>query len=289
MHYLYQDTNLNGRLLLFEKPADLKRAFFKDRNERLLTIAWNTGDDQLVNIDGVSYPFPRHTVLPLMVNQSFAFNHPERLIAWQFNREFYCIVDHDKEVSCVGFLFYGSSGALFVKLDETEQRRFAALFQVFADEFSTRDNIQGEMLRMLLKRLIIKVTRLGKEQSLAADLPEVQLDLVRQFNLLVEHHYRHKHRVADYADLLHRSPKTLTNLFAVYNQKSPLQVIHDRVMLEAKRLLLYTDKNNKEIAHDLGFEEVAHFGRFFKSNAGLPPGEFKHTVRPAVVEKPADA
>lgn len=267
---------------LFDHPTDLKRAFFQERHQRLLTIAWNTGPDQGVKIDGVDYTFPAQSVLPLMVNQSFQFEHPEQLVAWQFNREFYCIVDHDKEVSCVGFLFYGSNGILFLNLDAINQRQFGALLQVFIDEFSTHDTIQGEMLRMLLKRLIIKVTRLGKEQSSAGKLPDAELDLVRQFNLLVENNYRQKHSVADYADLLHRSPKTLTNLFAVYNQKSPLQVIHERIMLEAKRLLMYTDKNTKEIAYDLGFDEVPHFSRFFKNSAGVPPGEFKNSLRSAL-------
>lgn len=282
MRHSHQDSPTGGLLHLFDHPADLKRAFFQERDQRLLTIAWNTGPDQRVTIDGVDHPFPRQSVLPLMVNQSFQFEHPEQLIAWQFNREFYCIVDHDKEVSCVGFLFYGSNGTLFLTLSETDQRQFSALFEVFLDEFSTQDTIQGEMLRMLLKRLIIKVTRLSKQQSTAGDLPELELDLVRQFNLLVETNYRQKHSVADYADLLNRSPKTLTNLFGVYNQKSPLQVIHDRIMLEARRLLIYTDKSTKEIAYELGFDEVPHFSRFFKNNAGLPPGEFKNSLKRAL-------
>lgn len=69
----------------------------------------------------------------------------------------------------------------------------------------------------------------------------------------------------EYADLLNKSPKTLSNLFSIYNQKSPLQIIHERISLESKRLLVYTDKSTKEIAFELGFEEVAHFSRFFKN------------------------
>lgn len=58
-------------------------------------------DDQTVVIDQVSYVFPTNSVLPLVANQHFKFEYPENLIAWQFNREFYCIADHDAEVSCV--------------------------------------------------------------------------------------------------------------------------------------------------------------------------------------------
>jgi AraC family transcriptional regulator, transcriptional activator of pobA len=275
MQHLYRLEHTNAQLSLTQQEADFKRAFFLERSQRLLTIAWNRGETQTIVVDGVEYLFPANTILPLMVNQSFSFSQPQAIVAWQFNREFYCIVDHDKEVSCVGFLFYGMTDVQFLTLDEAEQRRFGALLEVFLDEFRTTDSIQAEMLRMLLKRLIIKLTRLAKEQHRLVDVPTAELDLMRRYNLLIEHHFRQKHTVADYADLLNRSPKTLTNLFAAHGQKSPLRLIHDRIMLEARRLLIYTDKNTKEIGYELGFSEANHFSRFFKKEAGIPPAEYK--------------
>lgn len=279
MLYSYEEPKTEGVLKLFCHEPGFSRHFFRERHNRLLTIAWNRGDDQTVVIDGIEYVFPAQSVLPLMVNQSFDFACPERIVAWQFDREFYCIVDHDKEVSCVGLLFYGSKGSLFLDLDTDEQRKFGALLTVFEDEFTTNDSVQGEMLRMLLKRLIIKLTRLAKQQYIDPTLSDNDLDIVRQFNLLVENNYRKLHAVSDYAELLNKSPKTLSNLFALYNQKSPLTLIHERIALEARRLLLYTDKSTKEIAYELGFEEGAHFSRFFKKEVGLPPSEFKDQLR----------
>jgi AraC-like DNA-binding protein len=54
-------------------------------------------------------------------------------------------------------------------------------------------------------------------------------------------------------------------------------VIQDRIIQEAKRLFYYTDKSAKEIAADLGFDDAAHFSRFFKNQAGIPPTEFKRS------------
>lgn len=285
MLYAYHEPQTGGVLNLICQELTFDRQFVRDRSERLLTIAWNTGADQTITTDGVAYPFAKHTVLPLMIDQSFRFSHPEWIVAWQFNRQFYCIVDHDKEVSCVGFLFYGAKDPLFLQLDAAEQRKFDALLMVFDDEFSTKDTIQGEMLRMLLKRLIIKLTRLAKEQYLDPALTQTDLDIVRRFNLLVEIHYRTHHTVSDYADLLSKSPKTLSNLFALYNQHSPLHVIHERIALEAKRLLLYTDKSTKEIAFELNFSEVPHFSRFFKNQAGQAPSEFRERLKAALTGK----
>jgi len=270
-----------GELHLIEKDMEFDRLFFKrDRQNKFLTIAWNNGPTQKVIIDNVSFNFPEKSFLPLMVNQSFSFKDPENIIAWQFNRDFYCIVNHDKEVGCVGFLFYGSSGNLFLNLDEKEEKKIRLLLEVFKDEFDNTDQIQEEMLRILLVRLIITLTRIAKQQYLpAGELDDQKFEMVRKFNLFVENHYKSRHDVKFYADLLHKSPKTLSNAFAIYGNKSPLQVIQDRLTLEAKRLFYYTDKSAKEVASELGFEDAAHFSKFFKNQTSVNPSDFKKSLQ----------
>jgi len=123
--------------------------------------------------------------------------------------------------------------------------------------------------------LIIMGTRLAKEQLIVQTLDNEQVDTIRRFNFLVDLHYKTKRRVSDYADMLFKSPKTLSNLFAIYNQKSPQQIILDRIALEAKRLINYTDKQNQEIAFELGFNDPAHFSRFFKKMTQMTPSEYR--------------
>jgi AraC family transcriptional regulator, transcriptional activator of pobA len=278
MLYSIQESHTNGWLSLRIQESSFDKFFFQKREERYLTVTWNRGEDQCIWVDEVQYNFPKNSVLCLMVNQSFRFQKPTEVVAWQFNREFYCIVDHDREVSCVGFLFYGLPDLMFIHIDKTQQERLGLLLKVFEDEFKSKDNIQAEMLRMLLKRLIIILTRLAKEQAPGFPKKENHYDLVRKFNLAVENHYKNQHQVQFYADLLNKSPKTLSNLFALYQQPSPLSIVHSRISLEAKRLLKYTDKSSKEIAFELGFEEIAHFSRFFKSKEGVSPTRFKEGI-----------
>ncbi|MFN7610155.1 MAG: AraC family transcriptional regulator, partial [bacterium] len=99
---------------------------------------------------------------------------------------------------------------MLLETTEEEQRKFNLLFQVFEDEFRTHDTIQGEMLRVLLKRLIILLTRLAKQQYIIdKSITGGDLDLVRRFNVLVEQNFRKYHRVASYAGMLNKSPKTI--------------------------------------------------------------------------------
>jgi AraC family transcriptional activator of pobA len=106
-------------------------------------------------------------------------------------------------------------------------------------------------------------------------LENTDFDIVREFNFLVETHFKSIHSVTDYAELLHKSPKTVSNNFRKLNSKSPLQFIQDRRMLEAKRLLIYTTKQIKEIAYEVGFEDIQTFSRFFKREEGISPSKFK--------------
>jgi AraC family transcriptional regulator, transcriptional activator of pobA len=274
MRYEYTDND-KALFRLSVREPHLQRDFFKERHETLLAIAWNRGDDQTIFIDDVSINFPSNYCLTIMVSQSFRFEQPQDVVLWQYNRLFYCIVDHDQEVSCVGFLFYGVHGSMLLRLDEKEQHSLNLLLQIFKEEFKEKYTIQGEMLRVLLKRLIIKLTRLGKAQYIHEGTSQPVLDIIRQYSLLVENNYKQLHQVQDYANLMHKSPKTLSNLFALHQQPSPLQIIADRIALEARRLLIYTDKSSNEITYELGFEEPAHFSRFFKKTVGLSPSEFK--------------
>lgn len=192
-----------------------------------------------------------------------------------FNSNFYCIYGHDAEVSCNGFLFHGSSHVNRLKLTAGQSEKLRSISEIFMDECVVRDNLQEEMLRIVLKRFIITCTRIARQKlSVSAD-KEKSFDLVRQFYVLVDQHYKEKKQVKEYAELLFRSPKTLTNLFAGYNLPSPLQIIHERVEAEAKRLLLYTHKSAKEIGEILGFEDLASFSRFFKKATKITVSEYR--------------
>ena len=253
--------------------AETKDLFQRDKYYRIL---WLRKGNVNIQVDGIEYALNENQILFLTpLNQMELTEFSENLFALVFNREFYCIQQHDHEVSCYGYLFFGSSDVPVVSLDEKEQISFDLLLKVMLEEFENTDHIQGEMLQVLLKRFLIKCTRLARKNLVNPEINQDKLDLIRQFNVLVEMHFRSKHKVADYADLLNKSPKTLSNLFGEYNNKSPLQVIQERIALEAKRLFLYTDKTAKEISYELGFEDAAHFSRFFRKMEGKSPTEFK--------------
>lgn len=266
----FEDKNTSGQFTVLIRESSLKGVGILDSHKQTTnTIVCNTHDEQKVIIDEIPYTLPANSILPLVANQHFVFDKPESLIAWQFNRDFYCIADHDSEVGCVGFLFYGIKHPLFVNLSVAEIENISLIERLCVEDMETKDNMQGEMLRTLLKRLIIHVTRIAKKQTENYErFTDEKMDIVRMFNLLLEGNFRKEHEVQFYANALNKSPKTMANLFAIFNYPAPSKLIHNRLILEAKRYLHYTDISAKEIAYALGFVSPAHFSRFFKQNTG---------------------
>lgn len=133
-----------------------------------------------------------------------------------------------------------------------------------------------DMLKALLRMFLINVLRYGSQAQgqQAYELKPAHM-LFLQFRQAVERHYREKHSVQDYADLLNVAARTLNKCVNDCSDHSPLTLINDRIVLEAKRMVRYTGMMIKEIAIELGFEDTSYFVKFFKRQTGYLPSDFR--------------
>lgn len=92
---------------------------------------------------------------------------------------------------------------------------------------------------------------------------------------LLDAHFRRQKQTLFYAEQLSLSTKRLNELSKKYFGKTVAQLIHEKIMVEAKRELIYTNRTIKAIALELGFEDVAYFTRYFKRATGLTPQTFR--------------
>jgi AraC family transcriptional activator of pobA len=271
----YFSDEANSILKVFA-PKD---GILKDGRNELYSILWNRGRKVELEIDGSPFTLLPNHILTFTPSHHFVLiNSHEKLLVVQFNDGFYCVDKHDKELGCIGVIFYGASNIVSLLLDVKNQGKFQSICDMLIEEFTNKDN-QREMLTILLKKLIISSTRIAKRQfsvnSINSSDVEVQQQLIRDFNILVEVHHKQEHQVAFYAKKLHKSPKTLANYFLLFKLPSPLAIIHNRLVTEAKRQILFSDRSVKEIAFYLGFSDLQAFSRFCKSKTGSSPTDWR--------------
>jgi AraC-like DNA-binding protein len=266
-------TKLKGTIALSDSFMS-ERDLFKEKG--LYKFIWVKKGSIAVEIDHQEILLQQNDVVSLSHLQHLEFKAINgEYLTLAFNSNFYCIYGNDHEVSCSGLLFNGSSHLIRFTLNDQEQQKLNEITHIMMNEFDVTDNLQEEMLRIVLKRFIIQCTRIARQRLNITQEKEYGFEIVRQYHNLVDEYYRSKKQVQDYADLLHKSPKTLSNIFSSYKLSSPLRVIHERVEAEAKRLLLYSSKSIKEIADILGFEDQATFSRFFKKMSGQSAIQFR--------------
>lgn len=197
-----------------------------------------------------------------------------------FNREFYCVETHGKEIACNGVLFNNVHRATTLQLSEAEAKMYQLLVQNMIRELEKPGKAHRDMLETYLRMFLIEVLRMYDEQAEWQDEEnDSESRLAETFIALVEKHYRTIHAVSDYAERLFVSPKSLAKRLKAHGYKTPTEIIRDRVVLEAKRDLRYTDKTIKEIAFELGFEDPAYFTRYFKKAAQESPLSYRETYQ----------
>lgn len=268
------ESSLNETI--FISPITPEESYmFRNDLKSGLSIIWNRGEKASLMIDKQNIELNRDCIIFLTEFHKIDRFQFEKMNIIQFNRPFYCIENDDSEVGCRGLLFFGASDIPKIILQEGNRKPFLLLWEIMEMEMEESDPLKLEMLRVLLKRFLILCLRIYKENHYSLNEDNPGINLIREFNYLVEHHYKTLTTVAQYADLLNKSPKTLANIFRKYIRKTPLRIIQERRLLEAKRLLKYTDLPVQEIADELNFTDIQSFSHFFRTHEKLSPTQYR--------------
>jgi AraC family transcriptional regulator, transcriptional activator of pobA len=143
----------------------------------------------------------------------------------------------------------------------------------------SNDRFQRVVLRHLLHTFLIHCERRAKWPEPTSHHPKNAGTAARKFLDLIEKGFRVGKQVSDYAERLGITEKSLQTATAKAFGKSPKSLLDDRVILEAKRLLLFGPETVKEIAFDLGFDEVTNFTKYFRKHTQFTPASFRERYR----------
>ncbi|WP_447894676.1 helix-turn-helix domain-containing protein [Vreelandella sp. GE22] len=173
------------------------------------------------------------------------------------------------------------SKAGFYRLEgASNQQQIATLVGQISQEYDRPAPGRRQLLEILAQALAIELERLTLPEktsikSRRSQRSEKGRQHFERFQALVETHYRQQPSIAMLADQLGMSSAHLNLTCRKQAGLSALQLLHERVLLEAKRQLTYTNMTVAEIADSLGFSEPAYFTRFFKRNTAQAPREFR--------------
>lgn len=163
-----------------------------------------------------------------------------------------------------------------IKAEQLDLAR--TLLDLIARETATDDPVARRAANGLLTVLIAKCAQwAGGVQPHRSD--PVALDAVRRFLGDVERDFLTERRVSAYADRYAITVDHLSDLLRKGIGRTAMEVLQDRLILEAKRLLLHSSMSLKEVGFALNMEDPAYFSRVFKKATGLTPGEYREHVR----------
>ncbi len=193
-----------------------------------------------------------------------------------FSREFYSLDTFHQDLLYFLPFFNNATFPPILNLNGEEFAEMMILVGQIKTEYLRESAMTKDILRSFLQILLLKCSDhylhyfAEREKMHDPHFPQVQ-----RFNILVEQRFRNLHLVQDYADLLSLSPSQLNKYVKKISGQSAGEIIIDRLILEAKRLLLYTPLSNKEIAYELNYEDPSYFSRIFKKKTGYSPSGFK--------------
>jgi len=157
--------------------------------------------------------------------------------------------------------------------------RVRALLGQIAAEFKAQQPERTLMLEWLVRAALLLFARAQSLLAEAARPDRARSDLFARFRTLVEAHFREQWSVPDYAAALHVTDSRLNRICRALAGKSAFEVAQERMLLEARRRLIYISAPVSQLAYELGFQDAAYFCRFFKKHSGLTPTEFRRRAR----------
>jgi AraC-like DNA-binding protein len=213
------------------------------------------------------------SVGPEQVHQYISATDAE-MICVAFTKEF-LLTEMQGWLSCWECMF----GHVVMDMEEESMQELMAYTDILQKEFDGDRTKRDAIIRNVLNAFIISCARLTGSNDTIMHMDSAQNKLVRQFKHHVDSNFREKTMVAEYAEMLFVTPGHLNDVIKTIVGKTAKQIIDEKRLTEAKRLLFWGSNSIKEIAWELNFDDDAYFNRFFKKHTGHTPFLFQRIIR----------
>jgi len=159
--------------------------------------------------------------------------------------------------------------------EENLYQDLKSYFQGIKREFTRADEGHQQMMEWLVRAVLMTIQRQADHRRLLSTPKSSNVQVIDRFKKLVEEHYQNQWSVQEYASALGVSVSTLNRLCHQHFGATVKAVLQQRLLVEAKRHLIYTAESLEQTAYNLGFKDPAYFSRMFKQLEGITPSDYR--------------
>lgn len=193
-----------------------------------------------------------------------------------FSREFYSLGLQDEDLLMTLPFFNNNTPDPILNLSTEEFAELVDIIEHLRKDYKRDSEIREDVLRSYLHIFLLKCRYFFHRNYFDQDIiKDPTFLLVNKFRSLVEQNFKEIHLVKEYADRLNESPAHLNKIVKLITGENAGEFIIKRIILEAKRLLIYTDLSNKEISVKVNYDDPSYFSRLFRKKVGASPSEFR--------------
>lgn len=232
-------------------------------------------------IDFVHYEIHPGVVFFLRPGQTHLWKFESEVEGYIFfhTRDFFEVQIPNIKLSQFPF-YFSSSNPPLVELPSNETQKLSGLFQAAFKEFQNDLLFKKEMITQLFHIIYMELTRhYANFKQLQNIQSPTYLLTFQKFEGYLEEHFKREKFIRFYAEKLHITTKHLNRICQATVSKSASEIVNERVLLEAKRLLVHTQEPITQIAFTLGYEDNAYFSKFFKLKTGVSPSKFRRAYQ----------
>lgn len=240
-------------------------------------MIWLTKGSGTLYIDLNEYQIETHSVFCIQPNQVHRFEWRPGMegLVFSFTDAFFNYAERGFDCSSQVEVYQIFSQALHIRVTNEAEPVLKEIAKLMINEYESQFELRLELLKRYFRIFIIYLARLMKAKPQATPQNQ-EANLVKAFLEILDHNFKEKKMVADYAKKLFITPNYLNRIVKKNTGLSAKHHIKQRVLLEAKRLGRYSGAGMKQIAYSLGFCDTSHFSKYFKAGAGTNFSDFKH-------------
>ncbi|MEM7552210.1 MAG: helix-turn-helix transcriptional regulator [Bacteroidota bacterium] len=268
-----------GRLARKLAKVNLDEEVINMRN--LYKVVIVTKGTMHIRISERTYEIKRNTpyfIAPGQVSRLYEYSNDVDGYCVAFDIDYFLLCLKNQVQLCF-YPFFQLDKYPLLQLNTIQNKKVLGLMKKIEIEYNSRKEINDDLLtKLYLNILLIEIERIYKLKNSNQSNEQSRKRLISsKFRQLVEKNYLSVRKVAEYADMLTIAPNYLNDVVKETTHQSASEVIHGRLILEAKAQLIQTEMSVNEVAYHLQFNDSSYFCRYFRRYTGVSPKTFRET------------